>query len=644
MSGAVTVPAAAGSMALFVFVVMSAGFLLLRAVDAAEMPAPAAWVLGLFATALAIYALVAVFQVLAATAFAIWTVFVVGFGVLYPRREPEGRRMDWTEWLGLALCGAVTLMWCRDIAEAPAVLAAARNFPAWTDHFVHGALISQFGDPRAVGRGSIQMADFPEPLYHYASYLPAAAFAAPLDLPGLPLSTSVWLPLGFFTMCAGAYSLGAALGRPAGGVAAVAALALLPDASNYGLRNGLFAFHWNVLTTPGAPYAIGICLLAVALLQQWHGTGRRRPLAAALGLSAGLLAVRVHLFVLGFPAVLAAAAAFSGSLRRRVVLLGIAVMAFALFVSAFYALTDYQRALDAFLVHVHTLQEPTAYQGWYQSLLESSGRGVAIPAGILAVFVASLGGLLVAYPVALALTLRHRPLGAGDGVVIAMAGCYLLLMVTAPIPPHGDTTELTQRPFVLLYALIAAWTAAALVEWITLRAQLGSRRAWIAMLAASALALPLVWPQTGALGLPKVGWGWQHLTHSVADGLPEAAKFVRHGFRPGDVFAVEGLTLGWVATDAAADMMSLTGAPAYLARPFVHLSKGGRRREVVLERYGALERVADEQSAPAALARLRAMGIQWYVVAGSAGPQWDPERRQAAFAAGDVAIYLSTSR
>lgn len=645
MSGAVTMPAAAGSMALFVFVVMAAGFLLLRVVDAADMPAPAAWVLGIFATAVATYALVAVFQILAATAFAIWSACVAGFGLFSPRREAGGRRIDWTEVLGLALCAVVTLMWCREIAEAPAVLAAQRNFPAWTDHFIHGGVISQFGDARAVGRGSIQMADFPRPLYHYASYVLPAVFAAPLDLPGLPLSTSVWLPLGFFTMCAGAYSLGSALGRPAGGIAAVAALTLLPDAANYGLRNGLFAFHWNVLTTPGAPYAIGICLLAVALLQRWSGTGRRRPLAAALGLAAGSLLVRVNLFVLGFPALLAGAAAFSGTLRRRVILLGVAGLAFVLFVSGFYALTDFERALDAFIANVHTLHEPTAYQGWYQNLLESEGRGVAIPAGILAVFVASLGALLVAYPVALALTLRHRALAAGDGVAIAMAGCYVLLMVTAPIPQHGDTTELTQRPFVLLYALIAVWTAAALVEWIALRLQPGSRRVWVVMLAGSTLALPLVWPQTGALGLPKVGWGWRHLTLSVEDGVPEAARFLRRNFRPGEVFAAPGgLTLEWVATDVATEMTSLTGAPAYLARPFVQVSKGGRRRAVALERYAALARVADEQDASAALARLHGMGIQWYVVAGDAGPRWDPGRRHAAFAAGDVAVYLSASR
>ncbi len=644
MSGAVSIAAAVVAMALFAFVVLCAGFLLLRAADAADMPATAAWVLGLFATAVAIYALVAVFQVPAANAFVGWSALVAAAGFFSPRREVSGLRIDWTALVGLALCAVVTVMWCRDIAAAPAILAAERHFPAWTDHFIHGGVISQFGDSRAVGRGSIQMADFARPLYHYASYVLPAVFAAPLDVPGLPLSTSVWLPLGFFTLCAGAYSLGTTLARPAGGVAAVAVLALLPDASSYGLRNGLFGFHWNVLTHPGAPYAIGGCLLAIALLQRWHALGRWRALAAALGLAAALALVRVHVFALGFPAVLAGAAAFPGTVRRRILLLGGALLALAVFVFAFYALTGYERALEAFLANVHTLHEPTAYPGWYENLLAARGRSVAVPAGMLAVLVASLGALIVAYPVVLALTLRDRALGAGDSVPIAMLGCYLVLMATAPIPQHGDPTELTQRPFVLLYAVIAVWTAAALVEWIALRVQLSRHGAWIATLAASALALPLVWPQTGALGLPKFGWGWRHLTHSVEDGLPQAASFLRRNFRPGDVFAAQGLALGWVATDLATEMTSLTGAPAYLARPFVQISKGGGRRVVALERYAALAQVAAEPSPSAALARLREMGVQWYVVAGSAGPRWDPERHLAVFRERSVAVYRSTSR
>src|SRR5713226_3787291 len=268
LSGSVTIYAALGTMLLFSSVVFTAGALLMRLADAEAMPLAGAWVLGVFASALAVYALVQWFHLLAATAFAAWSVIVLGCAIALRKRSSEPGRFDIRETLGFALCGAATLMWCREVAEVPQTLARDGLLTAWIDYFIHGGVISHFGDPRA-GRQSILLADFPAPLYHYASYLLPAAFAFPLDLPGLPLATSVWLPLGFFTMCAGAYALGHSLGGAASGVGAVAVLTLVPEAGDYGLRNAFFGFDWNVLTHPGAAFALGIALLSLAFLKRW---------------------------------------------------------------------------------------------------------------------------------------------------------------------------------------------------------------------------------------------------------------------------------------------------------------------------------------------------------------------------------------
>src|SRR5919198_5606174 len=103
-SGTVTIAAAAISMMLFVWVVMSAGFLLLRAAHAGDLPASAAWVLGLFATAIVLYALTVAFGLLAASAFAIWAVVILALGFFFREPAPAARRMELPEWLGLALC------------------------------------------------------------------------------------------------------------------------------------------------------------------------------------------------------------------------------------------------------------------------------------------------------------------------------------------------------------------------------------------------------------------------------------------------------------------------------------------------------------------------------------------------------------
>jgi hypothetical protein len=636
MSGAVSIPAAVGAMTLFVLVVMSAGFLLLRAANAADLPAPAAWVLGILSTAIALQALVMAFDLLAVSAFAIWAVVVGCLGIAFRERTPGERRIDRAGLLALALGGAATVFWCWDLAQVPRVLARDALMTTWTDQFVHGAAISQFGDARAAGRQAIGLADAPLPLYHYASYMLPAAFAWPLDLPGLPLATSVWTPVGFLTMCAGAYVLGNELAGAVGGVAALAALTLLPDAASYGLHNGLFGYYWYVVAVPGASYAVGISLASIAFLRRWTKAPGPRPLLAGAGLVLGTLLIRVHIFLLVFPAWLASAGALTRSIqRRKLAFLAAAGAALALFVLGFYRFSAEARpALAEFLEIAHDQQVLLRYDGWYASLMADYGPGVALPAGVLLVFPVCLGIFTVLYPLSVLLARRSRGLEAIDFVPLAFLVGYLLLMITAPVPANGDSTELTQRPFVVLYAVIAVWTVTGFVSWLSRQGALRSRRVWLPALLLG--ALPVIW----AARYVDKDWRWTQV-QDVTPGLPPVASWLRSHWRAGDILAVGGLKREWVISDDAIQLVALSGMPAYLTRPHIHIEDGGRRKAVALERHAALERVAEERDAPGALRRLRELGVQWYVVAGGAGPRWDPQRREAAFVAGAVAVYAS---
>lgn len=637
LSGAVSPLAAFAAMALFVFVVLSSGWLLLRAVDAADLPAPAAWVLGVFATALAVTTFVMAFQLLAATAFAIWAGVVLALGFAF--REPAPRRAQGSELLALLLCAAATLYWCSDIARSPALLARDGVLTVWVDHFIHGATISQFGDALAASGEAIDFSGVPRPFYHYASYMLPAAFAWPLDLPGLPLSTSLWVPVGFLTLCAGAYVLGAALSGPLGGVLALAALTLLPDAGSYGLHNLAFGYYWYVLAVPGASYAIGVCLLSIALLHRWAKSRTPRLLVASAGLVAGSLLIRAHIFLLAWPAWLASALMLTPFVqRRKFFFFGAATAAFGLFVYAYYALfPDAARALPEFLElshhHAHHLNQPP-YQAWYAGLLAAYGPVVAVTVGLLLVFPAALGVFIVLYPLSVLLMHRARGLEPIDALPAALLVCYFLLMISAPIPANGDSTELTQRPFVLVYAVVAIWTAAGFASWATAHGGLRVPRVRLALAAVAAfwVAGTLLWTVADAR------WTAIDKVHKVAPGLIQAAGFLRSHSRPGDVFAVPGLYAGRSYTDPAIQLVSLTAIPAYLSRPSIH---AGRRKEIVQQRFQALAEIADQQDMSRAMGRLREIGVRWYVVAGEAGPRWDPKRRRAAFVEGQVAVYSS---
>lgn len=632
LCGGVTFLAAFAAMVLTTLVVLSAGWASLRALGVPNSSPSAAWVLGVFAISLVLYVLVQWLELRALIAAALLAAVAGG---LAWRERLWRAQIDQRELVGIVLCGAVTLLWCHHSASAPATLARLGVLPVWIDYLIDGGVISSFGDPLAQGAQSIELAGFPRPFYHYASYMMPAAFAQPFDLPGLPLATSVWLPLGFFTMCAGGYAFGVALSGSAGGVAAVAALTLLPDAGDYGLRNALFGFDWHVLTRPNAAYGVGIALVSFVLLQRWCEERRPQLLAASIALASGLLLFRAQIFVLATPCVLAIATVATAEFRRRWLVYTCAGL---VLLAAFYLIVDEPHALRPFLLTVHE-QPGIAYAGWYDSLLQRYGAGIAIPLGVLLVFPAFLGVFTLLYPAAL--WLRRRM--AFDAMPLLLVGSYAALMVLAPIPANGDAAELTHRPFVLVYAVVASWTAAVLTERI--------RFHWL--VAASAAAVVALWPASGLWSeAPKLSWGWNYYARAVTPGLAEAAGFLRKEGKPGEQFAVAPLQRGWapierpgwVPTDAAVELSALSGMPAYIARPYLDVLQGGERRWVAEERLAELEAIERETRPRAALGRLGAKGVSWYVVTGGVGPRWDPDRQLAAFTQGKVAVYRITNR
>lgn len=635
--GTVSPGTAAAAMIVVVYVVMTAGFLLLRIARAADLPAPAAWVLGVFASSIAIYLLIACFEILAATAFAIWAVIVIAAALALRHPAPANQAVRpgaaRGELVALLLCALGTLIWCWDIAGAARTFLHDGVLMTWTDQFAHASVISQFGDARAAGHQAIELAGVPRPPYHYASYMLPAALAWPLDLAGLSLATSVWVPIGFLVLCAGAYTLGSVLSGPAGGVAALGALTLVPDAASYGLYNRLFGFYWYVLAGPSASYAVGVCLLSFALLLRWSGSRDWRPLLLGACMVAGLAVVRAHVFLLTLPAWATCALLLMRLPRvRKLAFLAAGCAVFALFVLGFYRhFPDAVPALEQFLDAAHKQQEPTSYSGFYGHLLNRYGALVAFPVGVALVFPASLGVFLLLYPLSILAKHRSRGLQATDWIPSVLAAWYVLLIATAPTPAHGDSTEWTQRPFVALYAVIAVWTAAGLASWFASLGWSVRRMVWSLALAAP-LGVALIFNST------VNDYRWT-ITTRASLGLPATAAFIRQHWQPGDILAAQGLQLGVLVSDTAVETVSLTGIPAYLARPFVQFARGGRAAEIAKERYGSLIDVAAETTAAGALARLRGLGIQWYVIADHEGPGWDPERRAADFAEGTVAVY-----
>jgi hypothetical protein len=478
-----------------------------------------------------------------------------------------------------------------------------------------------------------------------------------LDQPGLPIATSAWLPLGFLAMLAGAYALGERLADSAGGVAALAALAIIPDASNYGLRNGFFSFHWTITTTVGATYALGAALVSVVFLDRWTTERSRAALAASALLALASLLFRVQIFLLYFPAWLAAAAICSareGRMRRRVgrlMLVGLAAGAVTCYLIIDHLLaTDpgfwwFQGgALEGFLRSVHMDQEPTAYTGLYAYLQSLGAPALALTAGIVLAIVAALGAFVILLPAACLLAREKRVLKPIDALCGLLFYCWLLLMLFAPVLFNGDSTDLIHRPFVLLYAAVAIWTLCLVLRVVALR--FDQVRVWLALLLVAILALPAIVSDAAGMMHPKFRWGERYVTMRIPPGLVDAAAFMRKHAAVGDVFAVAGMSAAYATIDLPLQVCALSGMPAYLSRPFLEMSKNGPRARVAAARLAELHAVDAAPDYGAAMQQLRAIDVRWYLVADGNAPRWDPALKRAAFVARSVALYAvrNTSR
>ena len=637
------------SSVVFSYVVIACGRVFLQ-VFKVDFPIAACWSIGVFATGGALWALVALLGCGAATAFCLWAMPVLLLDFALRRRSLRDAVPESADQLGFFFCCAFTAAWCKDIAAAPKLLESSGQLHAWVEYFMHAGMISQFGDDRAIGRGVIWLSDAPLFAYHYSSYLLAAAFALPLDQPGLPLATSVWFPIGYLSLAAAAYTLGTCFAGATGGLAALAALFVIPDASNYGLRNGFFSFHWLLGAVPGSTYGLGSALLAVAFLQRWSTARSGASLAGGAAFLAATLLNRVQIFVLLAPAWLASVVFISGVFQRhrKIVLGGFVFLALTALALMWYSPAipsdlawsfDGGRALEQFLYQVHRRQEPTAYQGLYARILSQFGEGLGLTIGAALVYPASLGIFMLALPV-LYLMHRRSDNAFSNAFPVAVVLWYGAIMALAPIPAHTDATDFPHRSFVLLYATVAIWTFGLSVVWLSERGTHG-KRLWQMAAIATAIALPFTWTSASDRTNPKFHWGWSWVTFRVQPELQQAAAFLRNRGSSGEVFAAPIRRFDVTGVDAATVVIALTGMPTYVARVGVHRVLGGIYQETAFKRFievTAIEKAPDRHAAMRQLAKL---GIRWYLATEPDTPSWDRLRKGAAWTRGSFALYDS---
>jgi hypothetical protein len=198
--------------------------------------------------------------------------------------------------VGLSLAAAT--LWCQDSLHPVSIEGNTVVFKPWIDGFYHAVHLRIFGAAHGVSTiEDFRMAGVPARLYHYGAYMTPALIRQASGLRSYAAFAGILAPMGVFFTGLGAYALFGSFWGRWPGLAAAAALLLLPDGAQQGLQNTFMSYHWLTQISPSASY--GLALLALAWLFVLLGCTRSSRLQLVMGwLIAAVLAVyKLHFFI-----------------------------------------------------------------------------------------------------------------------------------------------------------------------------------------------------------------------------------------------------------------------------------------------------------------------------------------------------------
>jgi hypothetical protein len=579
----------------------------------------------------------------AGTSFLAWGTAVTLLTLVLRRRERTA-----VSCLGelclVALCCAEAAAWTLPTSHAAHAMRVTGYFPAWVDYFIHAGEIASFMGPPAIGRGLISLVDVPEPLYHFASYTLPAAMAHFTGATPLYAALSSWLGISFLSLMTGAAAMGYALGGFPVAVVGVAILAAMPDASYYGLRDSFLGFHWMLITAPGSGYAIGTAMASLALLIGWVRERGLGLLAASAALAAAVFMLRVHVFLLFAPTWVMVVLLVKPTLRRLavtsvIVIAGLAIFLGPVFIGACRLCGYFQYDLNVgpYLKLVLGNAAAFTHPGFFRTLAKHGVPDSPL-GGIALLLVAAFGVPLLVYLIYWIVAILRRRCNVVASVPVLLVAVFIGVTIFAPTPWGGDYTELKQRGFVFVYAILALWSAFAIVSVI---AACRPSRAIMAGLLCIAATAGVVIPArfAPALSQPRFTWSGQFFNTPVDRQLVAVGDRLRSEMRPDDVFAIDQPNVKESLAEDATRLSAITGIPVFVSRAAILSSRDSAMASVVRHRLDELVHLERETDVLAARAQLRRLGLRWFLVGGGRTPDWDPERQNIDFRYGEWLVY-----
>lgn len=606
---------------------------------------PTAFVVGFAAISLPMMALTLICNISALTAFVISALSVLSLTIYSSRKAATSSSTNWTD-TAIALVLAITIgLLAKNIVSSPVTLQNTGELPVWSDYFLHGVIIASFGSPFAAGV-DMELAGASRGFYHYAPFMIPAAFQTVSGMSGLALSTSFLLPLGLLIAAFGSYAFAVELGGRVGGLLALTAIICIPAYSVF-IQSGWFDFHWLLFTAPGSGYAIGVSAVVCAFTVTYlNGNGSSSLLWFTILLLFSVVLIRVHMFMLLAPAIITVLLIHRWHINIRFIIVSMVTLTIIIVLSLHFS------------THLHSrwVEISNPYEYLNNSLLLDSlfyGQKIRffkypLPTvffQLLLVCAAVLGVYLILYPLFFRLSVRRFGFHTADALPLLLLMTFIDLMLFAPIAANGDFTEYKHRHFPLLYVIIAIYTITYACNLATNYLSNRNRfRRWVYVLVICVFTVTIRLNWISDPGRPNVRampWAEGYYNQPVEPGLLESAKYIQTHARFGDVLAMDVSSLGSPVktTPIIDEVISLSGVPAFIARPDIMMKGSQSVRKIVSKRLDVLQELSSMNNWPDARKFLQTNGIRWFLVPSGEKPKWDSCLKNIAFSSNGLSVY-----
>jgi hypothetical protein len=566
----------------------------------------------------------------------VFAVAAILFIASRPVRQPQ--KEGWVGLLVVGLSLAAATLWCQDSLHPIRTEGSTVVFKPWIDGFYHAVHLRIFGAARGASTiEDFRMAGVPARLYHYGSYMTPALIREASGLGSYAAFAGILAPMGVFFTGLGAYALFGSFWGRWPGLAAAAALMLLPDGAQQGMQNTFMSYHWLTQISPSASYGLALVALAWLFVLLGCQQGNRLQLVTGWLLAGIVAAYKLHFFIASaLPLLLVPALFFRGSLgSRKRALWGV-------FAAAVYAATivAVQRVPGVPSIRfdgsgvgeIFTLIKGFAQRGALRDFLDGhlgrertsiSNLSLGVPYVLL-----SAMGMFVPLLVVLLICLRKRTSALLVSFPLLLVANFFAMFLGLALDFRSSTPdELSHRPVMIVYFAIVAWVGGAAGLLLIESRRLG-RFARPALIGSAVLLLAV----PGFLGAGVQGlWAMRMFSPvQVPIGLVRAAEYMRAHGDTQDVFQDSQF-------DRTCTVAALAERSPYASRSMTIISYNS---DLLQRRIAFIESFMDLHDAAAVTAAARQIGLRWFLLDPGDQTAWPSEiARQPAFELDGYRLY-----